>query len=71
MSDPFDAARVAYEAGQRDAHAAAARIVAGFLDLDAAGDRRCDEPSCDLCVVAPLIYAALEDLILAKGNSHD
>jgi hypothetical protein len=42
--------------------------VAGFLDLDETGWRKCSEPKCDLCVVAPLIYGALEDLILSKGN---
>ena len=63
MTDPFKVARVAYEQGQRDALASARRIVAGFLDIDTAtGDRRCADPACDLCVVAPLIYAALEDL---------
>jgi hypothetical protein len=66
--NPFDAARVAYGAGQRDGINEAKRVVAGFLDIDEKGDRRCDEPSCDLCVVAPLIYAALEDLILSKGD---
>ena len=51
------------EQGQRDALADARRIVAGFLDIDPdTGDRRCSDPACDLCVVAPLIYAALEDL---------
>ena len=56
-----------YEQGQRDALAAARRIVAGFLDIDPdTGDRRCTDPTCDLCVVAPLIYAALEDL--SKGE---
>ena len=45
----------------------ARRIVAGFLDIDPdTGDRRCTDPTCDLCVVAPLIYAALEDL--SKGE---
>jgi hypothetical protein len=68
MSDPFNAARVAYEQGQRNALIDAKRVVAGFLDIDEKGDRRCDDPSCDLCVVAPLIYAALEDLILSKGD---
>lgn len=62
MTDPFKVARVAYEQGQRDALASARRIVAGFLDIDETGDRRCADPTCDLCVVAPLIYAALEDL---------
>ena len=62
MSDPFNALRVAYEQGQRDAFAAARRIVAGFLNIDETGDRQCADPTCDLCVVAPLIYAALEDL---------
>ena len=63
MTDPFKVARVAYEQGQRDALAAARRIVAGFLDIDPdTGDRRCSDPTCDLCVIAPLIYAALEDL---------
>ena len=42
--------------------ASARRIVAGFLDIDETGDRQCADPACDLCVVAPLIYAALEDL---------
>ena len=52
-----------HEQGQRDALAAARRIVAGFLDIDPdTGDRRCSDLACDLCVVAPLIYAALEDL---------
>ena len=52
-----------YEQGQRDALAAARRIVAGFLGIGPdTGDRRCSDPTCDLCVVAPLIYAALEDL---------
>ena len=60
--NPFDACRVAYEQGQRDALSEAKRIVAGFLDLDEKGDRRCSNPKCGLCVVAPLIYAALEDL---------
>lgn len=55
-----------YDDGQRDALAAARRIVAGFLDIDETGDRRCTDPTCDLCVVAPLIYAALEDL--SKGE---
>ena len=69
MTDPFDVARVAYEQGERDALAAARRIVAGFLDIDTAtGDRRCADPTCDLCVVALLIYAALEDLS-AGGQS--
>ena len=55
------------EQGQRDAFADARRIVAGFLDIDPdTGDRRCTDPTCDLCVVAPLIYAALEDL--SKGG---
>ena len=53
------------EQGQRDALAAARRIVAGFLDIDETGDHRCADPTCELCVVAPLIYAALEDL--SKG----
>jgi hypothetical protein len=66
--NPFDVARVAYKAGQRDALTDAKRVVAGFLDIDEKGDRRCDDPTCDLCVVAPLIYAALEDLILSKGD---
>ena len=53
----------------RDALDAARRIVAGFLDIDPdTGDRRCSDPTCDLCVVAPLIYAALEDLS-AGGQS--
>ena len=51
-----------HEHGQRDAIASARRIVAGFLDIDETGDRRCSDPTCELCVVAPLIYAALEDL---------
>ena len=52
-----------YEQGQRDALTTARRIVAGFLNIDPdTGDRRCSDPTCDLCVVAPLIYAALEDL---------
>ena len=69
MTDPFDVARVAYKQGQRDALAAARRIVAGFLDIDSdTGDRRCADPTCDLCVVAPLIYAALEDL--SKGRQR-
>ena len=47
----------------RDVLADARRIVAGFLDIDPdTGDRRCSDPTCELCVVAPLIYAALEDL---------
>jgi hypothetical protein len=46
----------------------AQRTVAGFLDLDETGWRKCSEPKCDLCVVAPLIYGALEDLIISKGN---
>ena len=82
MTDPFDAARVAYEQGHKDGYDsarqdgwvdqgcatataldAARSIVAGFLDIDPdTGDRRCSDPACDLCVVAPLIYAALEDL---------
>ena len=58
-----------YDDGQRDALAAARRIVAGFLDIDPdTGDRRCSDPTCDLCVVAPLIYAAFEDLS-AGGQS--
>lgn len=66
MTDPFDACRIAYEQGQRDALVDARRIIAGFLDIDVAtGDRRCSDPTCELCVVAPLIYAALEDL--SKG----
>jgi hypothetical protein len=68
MTDPFDACRVAYEQGQRDALASAKRIVAGFLNIDDTGERRCPDTSCGLCVVAPLIYAALEDLILSKGD---
>ena len=69
MTDPFDVGRVAYEQGQRDALAAARRIVAGFLDIDSeTGDRRCADPACELCVVAPLIYAALEDL--SKGGQR-
>ena len=56
-----------YDDGQRDALAEAKRIIAGFLDIDReTGDRRCADPACDLCVVAPLIYAALEDL--SKGG---
>ena len=56
------------EQGQRDALADARRIVAGFLDIDPdTGGRRCSDPTCDLCVVAPLIYAALEDA-RQKGN---
>ena len=51
-----------YDEGQRDAIAAARRIVAGFLDINETGERQCTDPTCDLCVVAPLIYAALEDL---------
>lgn len=63
MTDPFDACRIAYEQGQRDALVDARRIIAGFLDIDeATGDRRCSDQGCDLCVAAPLIYAALEDL---------
>jgi hypothetical protein len=46
----------------------AKRIVAGFLDIDEKGDRLCPDPACDLCITAPLIYAALEDLILSKGD---
>ena len=57
-----------HEHGQRDALAAARRIVAGFLNIDEMGDRRCTDPACDLCVVAPLIYAALEDL--SKGGQQ-
>ena len=77
MTDPFDALRVAYEQGkhdwgyddgQRDAFAAARRIVAGFLNIDETGDRQCADPACDLCVVAPLIYAALQDLS-AEGKT--
>ena len=69
MTDPFDVGRVAYEQGQRDALASAKRIVAGFLDIDTAtGDRRCAAPACDLCIAAPLIYAALEDL--TKGGQR-
>ena len=57
----------AYRLGHRDALDAARRIVAGFLDIDATGGvRQCTDPTCDLCVVAPLIYAALEDL--SKGG---
>lgn len=60
---PKSGCAACYEQGQRDALAAARRIVAGFLDIDPdTGDRRCSDPRCDLCVVAPLIYAALEDL---------
>ena len=69
MTDPFDVGRIAYEHGQRDALASARSIVAGFLDIDTeSGDRRCAAPACDLCVVAPLIYAALEDL--TKGGQR-
>ena len=57
-----------YSQGQRDALVDAKRIVAGFLNIDEKGDRRCDDPACDLCITAPLIYAALEDLILSKGD---
>ena len=57
-----------YDDGQRDALAAARRIVAGFLDIDETGERQCADPACDLCVVAPLIYAALEDL--SKGGQQ-
>ena len=47
----------------------AQEVVAGFLDIDAkTGDRRCSDPECDLCIVAPLIYAALEDLILSVSR---
>ena len=59
---PKSGCAACYEQGQRDAFAAARRIVAGFLDIDETGDRQCADPTCDLCVVAPLIYAALEDL---------
>ena len=48
--------------------AEAKRIIAGFLGMDDTGERRCSFPACDLCIVAPLIYAALEDLILSKGD---
>jgi len=68
MTDPFDACRVAYEQGHLDALTAAKRIVAGFLDIDDTGERRCSDHACDLCIAAPLIYAALEDLILSKGG---
>ena len=60
---PKSGCAACYEQGQRDALADARRIVAGFLGIDPdTGDRRCSDPTCDLCVVAPLIYAALEDL---------
>jgi hypothetical protein len=48
--------------------AEAKRVIAGFLGMDDTGERRCSFPACDLCIVAPLIYAALEDLILSKGD---
>ena len=48
--------------------AEAKRLIAGFLGMDDTGERRCSFPACDLCIVAPLIYAALEDLILSKGD---
>jgi hypothetical protein len=48
--------------------AEAKRIIAGFLGMDDTGERRCSDPACDLCIVAPLIYAALKDLILSKGD---
>ena len=48
---------------------AARETVAGFLDIDSeTGDRRCTDATCGLCVVAPLIYAALEDL--SKGGQR-
>ena len=60
---PKSGCAACYEQGQRDALADARRIVAGFLDINPdTGDRRCSDLACDLCVVAPLIYAALEDL---------
>lgn len=56
-------ARDQFDAGHADALAKAKRIIAGFLDIDReTGDRRCADPACDLCVVAPLIYAAVQDL---------
>ena len=52
-----------FDAGYADALRVAREVVAGFLDIDPdTGDRRCSDLACDLCVVAPLIYAALEDL---------
>ena len=63
---PKSGCAACYEQGQRDALADARRIVAGFLNIDETGDRQCADPTCDLCVVAPLIYAALEDL--SKGE---
>ena len=59
---PKSGCAACYEQGQRDALADARRIVAGFLNIDETGDRRCTDPTCDLCIVAPLIYAALQDL---------
>lgn len=68
---PKSGCAACYEQGQRDALAAARRIIAGFLDIDTeTGDRRCAEPACDLCVVAPLIYAALEDLSIRGDNDQ-
>jgi hypothetical protein len=52
-------------AGQRDALAKAQQIVRGFTE-PGNGKEICDKaPECDLCVVGPLIVAALED---AKGD---
>ena len=60
----------AWELAIRDKALREAReVVAGFLDTDTeTGDRRCSDPECDLCIVAPLIYAALEDLILSVSR---